>query len=102
MKEPERKQFDIIIGASGVRKTERRGQRVKQGSVFNWDILALYGNIGVSIVLPLVGGAFLGSYLDKLWQTYPRGTLILIALGFGLSLLILVRALRSFIEAKKL
>lgn len=42
-------------------------------------------DLGIAIALPLVGGAALGSYLDKKFNTYPKLTLFLIFLGLILS-----------------
>lgn len=42
--------------------------------------------IGVSVALPIVGGALLGSYLDKVFSTTPWLTLILLITGIVLSI----------------
>ncbi|MBI3379555.1 AtpZ/AtpI family protein [Candidatus Gottesmanbacteria bacterium] len=43
--------------------------------------LSLVSQLGLSICLPIVGGAFLGQFLDKKFTTSPRMTLSLIFLG---------------------
>jgi len=42
--------------------------------------------LGFSVVIPLVAGAFLGSYLDRNLKTSPKLTLLFILIGLFLSL----------------
>lgn len=50
-----------------------------------WGI-KIISQLGFSLIIPLVGGAFLGSYLDEQFGTQPKITLSLILLGLFLGL----------------
>ena len=94
--------YDLIINHKGVKKVARleKGQKiVKQ---VNWRNLALFGNIGIAIVLPLVGGAIGGKYLDEIWGTYPKVTLTLFVVGFIISIVNIVRTFQVFLRESKL
>lgn len=58
---------------------EKKDQKTRRETA---RILSLAGNIGFSMSVPLVGGAILGSFLDKRFQTGPRLTLFFLFLGF--------------------
>lgn len=45
------------------------------------QMISLVSQLGLSISLPIVGGAFLGHFLDDRLHLYPRMTLSLILLG---------------------
>lgn len=51
----------------------------------SWYYLGAVGQIGFAIAIPIAGGAFLGSYLDRSWGTYPKLTLGLLILGILVS-----------------
>lgn len=59
------------------------------------------GNVGLSIVIPLAIGIYLGSVYDKKYGSYPKGVLIGIFVGFGLSIATLIRTAISFIRMTK-
>lgn len=45
------------------------------------ESLSLVSNIGFTLCVPIVGGAFLGKYLDSKFASVPKITLSLIFLG---------------------
>lgn len=51
--------------------------------------------LGYSIVIPIVGGAFLGVYLDKRFGIAPKLTLLFIFLGLGLGIYNAYRLLKN-------
>lgn len=53
----------------------------KQEKVSFDKALSLTTELGLSIALPIAGGAFLGNILDKKFTTQPRMTLFFIFLG---------------------
>jgi len=67
------------------RQVERQSVRIKQAEGRRHSLLALTAHIGVLgllFVLPLVGGAYLGRWLDSLVAGYSvRWTVSLILLG---------------------
>jgi ATP synthase protein I len=46
-----------------------------------WRSLSVLGSIGWPIALTMVGGAWLGRWLDRQWDTGVRLTLILVFVG---------------------
>ncbi len=52
-------------------------------------------DIGWSIVLPMVGGVFLGQFLDKKFATEPKFTLGLLFFGIFLGFLNLITIARD-------
>ena len=48
--------------------------------------ISLASELGFSISLPIIGGAFLGQFLDNKFNTTPRITLSLVFLGVFLAL----------------
>mgnify|MGYP001618279474 CR=1 FL=1 len=61
------------------RVTESKIKMVKQDKFP--QMISLVSQLGLSISLPIVGGAFLGQFLDKTFHLYPKMTLFLIFLG---------------------
>ena len=51
-----------------------------------WRLAALMSNLGWSLLVPIVGGAFLGSYLDKMTGQGLAWTVGLLFAGVAMSL----------------
>lgn len=51
----------------------------------SWYYLGAVGQIGFAVAIPIAGGAFLGSYVDRIWGTYPNLTLGLLIFGIVIS-----------------
>ncbi|MFZ5845051.1 MAG: AtpZ/AtpI family protein [Patescibacteria group bacterium] len=94
--------YDLIINHKGIKKVERLEKGQKIAKRVNWRNLALFGNIGIAIVLPLVGGLIGGKYLDGIWGTYPKATLTLFIFGFIVSIVNIVRTFQDFLRESKL
>ena len=71
-----------------LRRVGERRSRIEQhrreGDRSFWSNLGLIGVVGWSIILPAVGGAFLGRYLDRVWNTGTMMTLSLLLFGLVL------------------
>ena len=46
-----------------------------------WNVPPAYFNLGMYLAIPLLGGVFLGQFLDKHFETRGLFTIILIILG---------------------
>ena len=57
--------------------------------------IAPFMNIGLQMALPIIGGVFLGNYLDGKYETGFLWTLILIGIGFTVSIFTLVKAVQN-------
>ena len=51
-----------------------------------WRLVATVSSLGWSLVLPIVGGAFLGNYLDKITGQEFEWTIGLLFVGVAMSL----------------
>lgn len=70
------------IRAAVERDALRRARReVGHGSF--WRSLSVLGMVGWPIALSSAGGALLGHYLDRRWNTGVRFTLLLLMIGTG-------------------
>ncbi len=51
-----------------------------------WRLAATLSSLGWSLVLPIIGGAFLGNYLDRVTEQGYRWTVGLLFVGVAMSL----------------
>lgn len=63
-----------------------------------WFYVGLVEQIGFTVCVPIVVGAFIGVYLDRQWSTYPKATLLLIFVGLGVSIVSFIRIIRDIIK----
>ena len=56
----------------------------KKGTGNSWYYFGIAGQIGFAIALPIAGGAIIGSSLDRKLNSYPKCTLLLLVIWFGL------------------
>jgi predicted F0F1-ATPase subunit len=62
-------------------------EKEQKGKPFNfWRLVATVSALGWSLVLPIVGGALLGSYLDKITDQGYAWTVGLLFVGVAMSL----------------
>lgn len=93
--------FDLSVDAKETRIRGREDKKDKPSQPELWYYVGLATELGFSIALPLVGGAFLGRYLDQVRDTYPKATLSLLSIGFLLSLVNFIRILQDIIKKEK-
>lgn len=67
------------------RDFERHARRERGHGSF-WRSLSLLGSVGWPIVLLTAGGAVVGHWLDRRWDTGIRFALLLLMLGVGLGI----------------
>lgn len=68
-------------------------EKLSKGKVVN--NFALGGELGFSIVIPIVGGVLLGAYLDKKFNWEPRLTLSFLFLGVIIAFMNIIYILRE-------
>jgi ATP synthase protein I len=66
-----------------VEAVRRQAARARQGRRTFWQGLAVVGVVGWLVVLPAVGGAWLGRWIDRRADTGIRWTLGLLVLGLA-------------------
>lgn len=81
------KRYTVSINGGEARITQRLGKEKKsrEENTGGWYYLGAIGQIGFTISIPIAGGAFIGSYLDRSWGTYPKATLSCLFFGIVIS-----------------
>lgn len=91
-------QIDLVL-ERGIAQTSKRKSPKGRGSKSSWYYFGIVGQIGFGIALPIVGGAIGGSLIDQRFQTYPRWTLGLLALGVLVSFLSFYQTIKQILES---
>lgn len=95
--------YDLKFHEGTLATTPKKGIVDKKGREKSaWWYAGYFGDLGFTIAIPIAGGAFLGSYLDRRWSTYPKATLILLFIGIVLSIVQFIRIIREIIHTKDL
>ena len=81
---------DVTIAERSVKTTPRNAD--------TWYYVGYIGQIGFAIAIPIAGGAILGAYADKAFQTYPTLTLSFLFLGFVISIIGFIRTIQEIIR----
>lgn len=66
-----------------------------------WKAFELFGQVGLSIALPLVAGAMIGAYIDSLWGTRPQAALVGIGIGTIVSMMSFWMTVKQFMKRFK-
>ncbi|MGF7087532.1 hypothetical protein JOD24_001368 [Kroppenstedtia sanguinis] len=61
-----------------------------------WKVIGLFGSLGTEILLFIVGGAWLGRFLDDKWGSFPTWTATGLLGGILLGGVITATAIRFF------
>lgn len=90
--------------AAKVRMTLKDGQatfspkqpdvKKKEADARFWYYLGFLGEMGFGIAIPIVAGVLIGSFIDSRTGWYPKGTVSLLFLGLGISMMYLVSLVR--------
>ena len=67
-------------------RQEDREEEARKGHRSFWRLAATMSSLGWSLVLPIVGGALLGNYLDKITGEEYAWTVGLLFVGVAMSL----------------
>lgn len=93
----EPKQFTLDLSQDSPQISPREPKPKKPGAN-SWFMLVYAGQIGVSIIIPLLVGIFAGRYFDQQYQTHPKWLLIGLGAGLLLSVLSLITMVREIIK----
>ena len=86
---------NITAGDTGTDKKPEKGKFKKPEII---GIIAGASGIGFSLIVPLVGGAFLGSYLDNKFDSAPKITLSLIFFGLFIGLYTMYKTVKDLLN----
>lgn len=94
--------FELLLsGKTRVKKQDRiRKKKLKERNTSLY-YLGYVGEIGFTISVPIVLFALLGRYLDSGWGTYPKMSLVFIAIGCLVSILNFIGIIRTIVKASK-
>jgi hypothetical protein len=65
-----------------------------------WVYVGKIGEIGFGIAIPIVLGAFAGSFIDEKFLMYPKATLGGIMIGLVISVFTFIKTIQMIIENK--
>lgn len=82
--------FKLQFTSTSQRKTSQQKS--------SWQYVGYLGDVGFSVSLPIIGGALLGNYADRVWSSYPRATLAFIFVGIFISIVNFVRIIKEIIK----
>lgn len=91
----------MILDTGDIHFRTKSIKQKKRQEPSGWGGVGYLGEIGFTVSLPIVGGALFGSYLDRVWSTYPRATLAFIFIGIIVSLVNFVRVIKEIISTKR-
>ena len=86
---------NITAGDTDSDKKPEKGKFKKTELI---GIIAGASGIGFYLIVPLVGGAFLGSYLDSKFDSAPKITLSLIFFGLFIGLYTMYKAVKDLLS----
>lgn len=86
---------NLTTGDSKAEKKSKKGKFKKTELI---GVIAGASGIGFSLIVPLVGGAFLGSYLDRKFNSTPKFTLSLILAGLFIGLYTMYKAVKDLLN----
>lgn len=93
--------FGFTIVDVDVHISKSRAPKKSYPPVSPWKAFELFGQVGLSIALPLVAGAMIGAYLDGQWNTKPQLTLAGIGVGTIVSAISFWATVKQFMKAYK-
>lgn len=97
----DKERYDLLLNGGGLHKIKKEDSAAADSKGPDWYYyLGFVGHIGFTIALPIAGGALLGVYVDRVWSTYPKGTLSFLLLGIVISGLSFYKIVRDIINKK--
>lgn len=97
MTEDNRERFNVDL-SEGFPKITPRVEKPKKASPASWEMLVYAGQIGTSVLVPLLVGIGIGRYVDTQQQSHPRWVLIGLTIGFFLSLYTLISTVKDILK----
>jgi ATP synthase protein I len=97
MSQKEKEQFNLEL-SEHTHTITPRVQHPKKPTQSGLSMLVYAGQIGVSVLVPLLGGVGIGRYVDQQQGTRPLFVLIGLGIGFLLSLVTLFATVREIIR----
>ncbi len=98
METKENKQFDLSLQNEGFIKSPREKKEPKKSAYSVWFYLGTFGNIGLTVAIPIVIGALIGVQIDTKYGSKPTATLIGIIIGFIISIVGFLRMIQKIMR----
>ncbi len=98
----DKQRFTLTLSKSHgyIESKRRKNRRDEKGNEDMWFYLGFVGEIGYAIALPIVGGALIGTLIDRHISVYPKATLVLLFIGSIVSVLGFIRTIQSLLQHK--
>lgn len=93
-------EYELMLSEQDGRAILKKREIKRTGYTSGWYYLSFIGQIGFAIAIPIAGGALVGSYLDRIWSTYPKATLSLLFLGIVISVVGFFNTVMEIIRKK--
>lgn len=87
---------ELTFTTKDKKKSEKKAHREMSESP--WFYIGVVSQVGFTICVPIVGGAFIGAYLDQQWSSYPKATLTFIFIGLLLSVASFIKLIAELIK----
>ena len=91
-------QYDLLLGQSKNRVSLRNTWKKIRSGESAFSVLGSVGNIGFSIVVPILIALYIGIRLDEIWNIKPVVTLSLLSVGLVFSLFGVYRSLKKLVH----
>ena len=99
--ESKKEQYSLQLDEDSGEMVKIKEDRPERGNRYNnLSFIGYAGEIGYAIVLPILGGTFIGSFIDGRMGTHPKATVIFILFGCIVSVLGLVKTVNDIIKRK--
>lgn len=92
-----RERFNVDL-SDGIPKVTPRVEKPKKASPPSWTMIVYAGQIGTSVLVPLLLGIGIGRYVDAQQQSHPTWVLVGLGIGFFLSLVTLTSTVKDIIN----
>ncbi len=98
--EDKNEEYELVISEQDGHATPKKREAKRTGYTSSWYYVSFVGQLGFAIAIPIAGGALLGTYLDRIWSTYPKATLSLLFLGILISVVGFFNTVMEIIRKK--
>lgn len=91
-------QFSLDVTHEGKIVQRPRNQKNQKKRENIWVNIGFVGDIGLSTVVPIAVGGYIGSMIDTTYDTYPQYTHILLIAGCVISIIGFVHIIKEIIN----
>lgn len=94
----QKRSYDLRLREGNLEVSGKREDKNSKKNSNFYRSIGITSELGFVIAFPLVGGIFLGNWLDSKFSSYPKCTLSLLLIGVVVSFCNLIVVMREFIK----